>query len=221
MNTRKEQNSKSKISLWLNQDLVQIIKDNQVNLNEELRNFFENKNQDIGTNLDVTLDSYPEIQKMIKLLSKLDNEVNQLLGHIDSFTDPLIDIGTDVFYDDFDSDEDDSCNRLSAFFSAFHQRPKEREKIKKQNNFYRSLQNNFFMKKIEQIKSFYNLNDEELGKYDRRQLIEYLLSRVDNNKDIIDILDHKNIRNQSGNAYTRTSIAKKRHLLKKSYQRYL
>ena len=164
MNTRKEQNSKSKISLWLNQDLVQIIKDNQVNLNEELRNFFENKNQDIGTNLDVTLDSYPEIQKMIKLLSKLDNEVNQLLGHIDSFTDPLIDIGTDVFYDDFDSDEDDSCNRLSAFFSAFHQRPKEREKIKKQNNFYRSLQNNFFMKKIEQIKSFYNLNDEELGK---------------------------------------------------------
>lgn len=217
--THKEQNSKSKISLWLNQDLVQIIKDNQVNLNEELRNFFENKNQDISTNLNVTLDSYPEIQKMIKLLSNLDNEITQLLGHIDSFTDPLIDIGTGIFYDDFDSDEDDeddSCDRLSAFFSAFHERPQEREKIKKQNNFYRSLQNNFFMKKIGQIKSFYNLNDEKLGEYDRRQLIAYLLSRVDNNKDIVDILDHKNIHNQSGNAYTRASIAKKRYLLKKS-----
>lgn len=78
------------------------------------------------------------------------------------------------------------------------------------------MEEDFSLKKINQIKRLYHLSDQELDKYSNKQLVEFLLNRVDSNKDIADLLNHKEVRNKLGNLYTKASIAKRRYLLKKS-----
>lgn len=130
-------NNRSKISLWLSRDLARILKDQSINLNQELRKFFQQRGADSYLNVEVTLDSYPEIQKMMKLLSEFDDEATRLLRYVSLFRRSLISVGTRGYYNDFDFDEeneDKSCDRLSAYFAAFRHSPQEMEKLEKKTN---------------------------------------------------------------------------------------
>ena len=122
-----------------------------MDLNEELGKFFKHRNCNSYIDPEITLDSHLEVQNMIQQLSRVNDGITKLLENVDLFEQPLIDIGTDIFYDDYSSDEEDedkSCDRLSAYFSAFHQRPQERVIMKQQDELYHSLQKKFWLKKI-------------------------------------------------------------------------
>lgn len=62
-------NNRSNFSLWLSRDLARILKDQGISLNQELRKFFQQRGTNSYLNIEVTLDSYPEIQKMMKQLN--------------------------------------------------------------------------------------------------------------------------------------------------------
>lgn len=214
--------------MWLDKNLAKIFKEknDQGILNEELEKFFNDQRQDISINTEVTLDSYPEIQTLVQSLGYFENEINDLLVNLSSLENILVDRGIDIFYDSDDfsdsddeyfSDDDNSCDRLSAFFGAFNSRLEIVEEKRKDMELQDSLEKDFCDNKMEQIRSFYNLDDKEIEKYksNQKQLVEFLLSHINNNKDIVDFLHYHHVTNRLGKPYTKASIAKKRYLLKK------
>nr|YP_009488796.1 hypothetical protein Grafi_p228 [Grateloupia filicina]AWD77327.1 hypothetical protein Grafi_p228 [Grateloupia filicina] len=210
-----------KVLLWLDRDLIEIIKGNHFDLNEELSNFFKYQNQMFNINTEITFDSFDQAQKYIRLLCEFNAQLNTLSHNFNSIDDILVDIGMDIF-DESDAEEDsdnNECDRLSSYYGALNEyQNKQKENIlstQKESELYKSIRKNLVIKKIEQIQEFYHINDRELNKIqNKRELIKFLINHIDNNKDIVCLLNYRKIYNKLGQPYTAQNISKQRYKLK-------
>lgn len=221
MNEDKQQISKKRrIKLWLDKDLVEIIKNAnpKFDLNEELKVFFYEIYRNTNTVTEITLDSWPQMKNFTLFIYNFSNHLTQLFKTINSLQGLIVDISTNVLYNqDYESNgQITECDQLSSYYSIFHNRPEEINRVKQNDEKFYSLKNKFFTKQIEQIKCIYNLNDRDLDYYESpKKFIEFLLSRIENNRDIIHLLNYRKFYNKHQKKYRAEHIAQKRYLEKK------
>lgn len=222
MNEDKQRRSKKRIiKLWLDKDLVEIIKnaDPKFDLNEELKVFFYEIYCNTNTVTEITLDSWPQMKNFKLFIYNFSNQLTQLFKTINSLQGLIVDISINVLYNQgYESDDNGQiteCDQLSSYYSIFHNRPEEINRIKQNDEKLCFLKNKFFTKQIEQIKCIYNLNNRDLDYYESpKKLIEFLLSRIENNRDIIHLLNYKKFYNKHRKKYRVEHIAQKRYLKK-------
>lgn len=213
------------LSVWLDKDLVQVIKNtySQLTFNQELKLFFYNIYSKIQTPSDITVDSFSEMKKVVNFSYKLTNELTDLSKNVQYFDSLLVDIGSDIFHDEnsngYYSDNEESsddCSRISSYFSAFHNRQEALNIIDQDTKSYFLLKEKLFLRKIEQIKKLYSLSDQDFDNYKtKNSLIKFLITHIDSNKDIVLLLKYKNLYNQAGQLYKQENIAKRRYFLVK------
>ena len=207
-------NKTSNITIWLDRDLTKTLKNEYdiLNLNKELKFFFENKYD--HNNTETTLDSLPEVKNICHYIHKFAQQLNTLRESSNFISITVTEIGTTLVYDDDDNSE---CDSLSTYYTAFDESKKQIQHNQEDRILHSLINKDFLERKTEQIIKFYNINNNELDQCtNNKQKIEFLLNHINSNKDIVHLLKHNKIINQRGKPYTANHIAKKRYYYKKN-----